>query len=137
MPNEALHGWTRGLVCATSCPVATGAGAEEWLTDYVPGFRFVVTKVTAVVKVAGTGAGATRLFRVLKGASTVVASKTIALADVTAKGIKIDFTLSTTPENLVFGDVDTLSIDVTAAGTEFTALTFDLLIQGRQRQQQL
>jgi hypothetical protein len=129
-------GWLRGLVIAVKAIVATGAGAEEYLTDFVPGYQGVITKVSSIVLVAGTGVGATRLFRLLKGTSTVVASKTIALADVAAQGTVIDWALSTTPENLAFGDTDTLSLDVTAAGTEFTALTMNVLVQARQRPQQ-
>ena len=130
-------GWIRVIVATVRAIVATGADAEEYLTDLVPGYQGVITKVSSIVMVAGTGANATRLFRLLKGTSTVVASKTIALADVTTKGIVIDWTLSTTPEHREFGDTDTLSLDVTAAGTEFTALTMDVLVQGRQRPQQL
>lgn len=137
MPREGLHGWIRTIVASVNAQVAAGTDAEEWLTDYVPGFKHRITKVTSVVQVAGTGAGATRLFRLIKGASTVVASKTIALADVTAKGIKIDWTLSTTESDLTLEDADTLSLDVTAAGTQFTALTMDILVQARQRMQQL
>ena len=135
MPREtAGAGYLRGFITVQAA-VAGGASAQEWLTDYVPGFGLVIESVKAVVKVAGTGSGATRLFRVVKGASTVVASATIALADTTAVGLVID--LPVTVLNAPFRDDDTLTVDVTAAGTEFTALTLDFIIRYRTRPQQL
>lgn len=138
MPNEALHGWIRANVLNATCPVASGTNAQEYVTDHVAGFKFVVTKVTSIVQVIGSTSSATRLFRLIKGASTVVASKTIALADVGTMGLKIDWTLSTTSGDLTFEDADTLTIDSPAAGSSsYGSLTLGVMVQGRQRPQQL
>jgi hypothetical protein len=138
MPREGRSGWFRADIASVDAIVASGTGAQEYITDFVPGFRFVVDKVVAIVEVVGATGGATRLFRLLKGTATIAASKTIVLADVGTKGIQIPLTLSATPENLEFGDLDTLSIDSPAAdSSSYGALTMHFLVQGRQRPQQL
>ena len=138
MPREGRSGWIRAEIASVDAIVASGTGLQEFITDFVPGFGFVVTKVVAIVEVVGATGGATRLFRLLKGTATIAASKTIALADVGTKGIQIPFTLSTTPENLVYGDDDTLSIDTPAAdSSSYGALTMRIIVQGRQRPQQI
>lgn len=137
MPRETNSGagWIRGFV-RVDAPIASGTDAEEYLTDLAPGFKFIVEKVYAVVKVAGTGSGATRLFRVLKGASTVVASKTIVLADMATKGAIIELTLVQAVS--AFGDADTLSVDTVATdAVSFTAGTLEFFIKYRTRAQQV
>lgn len=135
MPREATRaGWVRNQL-AIYHPLPAGTGAVEIVTDLVPGFRLFVEKVWAVVQVAGTGAGATRTFRVLKGASTVVATRTLALADTTPVGAVVPFTV--TPANAEIGDADTLTVDFASGGTAFTAGAVVLIIQYRTRAQQL
>ncbi len=113
-------------------------GAQEWLTDAVPGFGFEVEKVYAVVKVASTGSSETRLFRVLKGASTVVASKTIAHADAQTIGAVIDLTMTSTAGDNVFdADTNTLTVDSPAADSvSFTAGELEIHIVYMQEPQQ-
>lgn len=136
MPREASRaGWTR-YETAVRAIVATGTSAEEYLTDLTSGFYRELEAAYFVVDTAGTGAGATRLFRVIKNTSTVAASKTIALADTATKGTIITLTLSTTPSELMFFDDDEISLDVTGAGTQFTALAGTFVLRWRTRPQQ-
>lgn len=136
MGREArIAGWIRSHLTFRMV-VASGTSAEEYVTDLVPAFTFWLEKAWFIASGDGAGAGATRLFRVVKGTATVAASATIALANTQTKGGFKAFTLSTTPSDYFFGDSDTLSVDVTAAGTQFTTLTGDLVLQIRHRPQQ-
>ena len=105
------------------------------VTDLAPGFRYFIEKVTAVVQVAGTGTSASRTYRVLKGASTVVATRTLALADTATVGALIPFTV--TAANAEYNDSDVLTVDFASGGTAFTAGALMLVIQYRARAQQL
>lgn len=131
MPARGPFGLTRSFITLPAV-VATGTSAEEYVTDMVPGFQFELTKAWFVVTVVGTGAGATRLFRVVKTVGTtdyVAASATIALADTATKGVIKTFTLSTTQTDCMFYDADKLTIDVTGAGTQFTALSGHFVLE--------
>lgn len=133
MPRLANYGFARG-VFGLYIPLPTGTTLVEALTDIVPGFGFTIEKVTAVVSTPGTGAGASRVFRIVKGAATVAATTTLVLADTATFGaIK---PLTVTPANADFGDTDTLTVDFPAAGAvAFTAGAVNLLIQYRTRAQ--
>ena len=115
-------------------PLPTGTGAHEIITDAVLGYGFKVDKVEAFVTVAGTGAGATRTMRLLKGASTVVASATVTLAGTATVGAKIAFTVTDAASH--FLDTDTLTVDIASGGTAFTAGEVQLVATLRQRLQQ-
>lgn len=107
-------------------PIPAGTGAVEAVTDWSPGFTFTVESVKAYVAVAGVGVGATRTFRVLKGASTVVATVAITLAGTDTVGKAVAFTV--TAANATFTDTDVLTVDFTGAGTAFTAGAVNLTI---------
>lgn len=135
MPREANSpGWIRGFLNLYH-PIPTGTGAVEIVTDLAPAFRYWIEKVTAIVTVAGTGAGASRTYRVLKGASTVVATRTLVLADTATVGALIPFTV--TAANAEYNDPDVLTVDFASGGTAFTAGALNLVIQYRARAQQL
>lgn len=129
--------WTR-FTFPLRINVASGTSAEEYLTDLVLGFGWVLEAAYFIPSGDGAGAAATRPFRVLKGTATVAASKTIVLADTETadKGIPVTFTNGTLEER-TFGPADTLSIDVTAVGTSFTTLTGSMVIVGRQQRQSI
>jgi hypothetical protein len=132
MPREANSpGWVRGFLNVYHA-IPTGTGAVEIVTDLNPGFKYIIEKVTAVVAVAGTGTSASRTYRVLKGASTVVATRTLALADTATVGAQIPFTVN---ENEMM-DADVLTVDFASGGTAFTAGALNLIIQYRTRAQQ-
>jgi len=132
MPRHAPYGWIRGQF-NIYIPLPTGTGAVEPLTDYVPAFGLVIEKVEAVVAVAGTGASASRTFRVVKGAAIVAATRTLVLADTATVGQRSAFTVA--PADAEFGDADTLTVDFASGGTAFTAGAVNLIIQFRQRAQ--
>lgn len=134
MPRKAIGGVQR-VPLNHYVPIPTGTGAVENITDWTPGFGFTVESVKAVVAVVGAGAGATRTFRVLKGASTVVASGTITLAGTTPVGVVID--LPVTAANAEFSDTDTLTVDWASGGTAFTAGALNLVIVLRQHPQKV
>lgn len=133
MPRFAPYGWVRGKF-NLYIPIPAGAGAVELVTDFTPGYQGVIEKVEAFVAIVGAGAGATRLFRVVKGASTVMASKTIALADTDTLGERNAFTVVAADAG--FSDTDTLTVDTPATGAvAYTAGALNLIIQYRQRPQ--
>jgi hypothetical protein len=133
MPRFAPYGFVRGHL-NIYIPLPAGTGAVEVVTDLVPGFAFTIEKVTAIVQIAGTGANASRVFRVLKGASTVVATATLLLADTTPVGALKAFTVTAAAAD--YTDADTLTVDFPTAGAvAFTAGSVELAIQYRQRAQ--
>lgn len=135
MPREASGaGWIRGQF-NIYIPMPAGTGAVEFVTDHKPGFRFYIEKVLGYWQVAATGSGASRTFRVLKGASTVVATTTLVLADGDTVGK--EKVLTVTPANAEYGDADVLTVDMANGGTAFTAGALMLAIQYRTRPQQL
>lgn len=134
MPRYAGYGAIRGAF-QFYLPLPAGTGAAEPVTDYVAGFQYVIEKVTFVTQVAGTGASASRTFRVIKGASTVVATVTLALADTATVGALKAFTV--TSANADFSDTDTLTVDFASGGTAFTAGAGVLLVQYRQQPQRV
>ena len=78
----------------------------------------------------GAGASASRTFRVIKGAGTVVATATILLAETTPVGLQKAFTV--TAAEAEFDDDDTLTVDFASGGTAFSAGAGNLIIQYRQ-----
>lgn len=134
MPRQAIYGVQRAPLTFYHA-IPAGTSAVEIVTDFTPGYRFAVESVKAYVAVAGTGAGATRTYRVLKGASTVVATATLALADTDTVGKEKAFTV--TPANAEFTDTDTLTVDFASGGTAFTAGALNLVIVLRQYPQRI
>lgn len=132
MPRLAPYGFQRSQT-NIYVPLPAGTSAAEIVTDYTPGFGLVVEKVEAFVAIVGTGTSASRTFRVLKGASTVVATATLVLADTDTLGKRKAFTV--TAADAEFDDDDTLTVDFASGGTAFTAGAVNLIIQFRQRNQ--
>jgi len=136
MPRLAAYGFARHQI-SISANFPAGTGLVEALTDLVPGFAFVIERVSIIVDTAATGAGASRSLRITKGASTVAASTTYVLADGATVGTFKALTLGT-EEDRTFSDTDTLSVEWLAAGAvAFTAGRFQILIQGRQKLQRV
>lgn len=119
-------------------PIPAGTGAVEAVTDLVPGYAFQVEKVTAVVQVAGAGAGANRTIRVLKGASTVVATGTLTLANTGTVGALVALTVTDDGAANDFEDGDTLTVDFPSAGAvAFSAGAIMLILVLRTKPQHL
>jgi len=133
MPRSAPYGFTRGSL-SLYFPLPTGTGAVEIATDLVRGFQYSIEKVEFITQVAGTGASASRTFRVLKGASTVAATRTLVLADTTPVGKSVAFTVTGGADSY-FDDTDTLTVDFASGGTAFTAGAGVINITYRQRNQ--
>lgn len=134
MPRQAIYGPLRGQL-NVNIPIPAGTGAAEIVTDWVGGFGYTIESVKAYVAVAGTGAGATRTLRVLKGASTVVATGTVTLAGTATLGAAVALTV--TAADAKYGDADVLTVDFAAGGTAFTAGTLNLVITYRQHPQKV
>ena len=121
MPRYARFGYNRNIFGIT-LPIPAGTALVENVTDLVGGFKFTLEKVVASVQIPGTGAGATRVLRVIKGASTVAATGTITLAGTAAVGQQTLLTVTADDIANFFDDADTLTIDWPAAGAvAFTA----------------
>lgn len=129
MPSKAAFGFSRGYIVAR-IELLTGTSARTFLAALAPGFTFVVEKVTYNVNIAHTGSSASQTIRLLKNAATVVATKAIILADTGTIGAIID--MPVTAANAEYTDADTLTVDMTASGTAFTAGTALVYIQYRE-----
>jgi hypothetical protein len=127
-------GWTRTQL-NIYIPLPAGTGAVEAVTDLNLDYMYEVEKVTAVVVVAGTGSGASRVFRVLKGASTVVATATLVLADTDTVGKLKEFTVTDDGQTNHYEGGDLLTVDFPSAGAvAFTAgaVNLNLLLRTMQ-----
>lgn len=114
-------GWTR-TPFGIYIPIPTGTSAAEWWSVLDLGFMFEVEKAIFSTAVAATGTGATRTLRVLKGASTVVATGTLTLAGMSDLGEQTALTVTDDGKTNHFEPGDLLSVDSPAAGAvEFTA----------------
>jgi len=134
MPRETSGaGFIRGQQ-NVYIPLPAGTGAAEIVTDWVGGFGFTIESVKAYVAIVGAGAGASRTLRVLKGASTVVATGTVTLTSTDTLGE--ENVLAVTAADAVFLDADTLTVDFASGGTAFTGGALNLVINYRQRTQQ-
>lgn len=132
MPRKAPYGWVRSHL-NLYIPIPGGTGAADVVTAFLAGFGFIVEKVRAYTAIAGTGAGATRTIRVLKG-TTVVATGTVTLAGTATVGSETS--LAVTAADAEFVDVSTLTVDFPAAGAvAFTAGALNLVIHVRQQNQ--
>jgi len=135
MPRETSGaGWVRGWL-NVYIPLPAGTGAAEIATDIIVGHKVTIEAVDVRVAVAGTGAGASRTLRVLKGASTVVATGTVTLAGTDTLGEPV--TMTVTPADATFLDGDVLTVDFASGGTAFTAGALNMAIRYRTRVQQL
>ena len=119
-------GWTR-VPLGFTVIIPGGTSAGEFVTDADYDFMFEVEKVLSHTTVVATGSGATRVFRVVKNASTVVATATIPLADMSTLGEQTAWTVTDDGATNHFEPGDTLTVDTIASGAvAFTAGEFDL-----------
>jgi len=132
MPRKAPYGFSRGNL-VLSLPLASGFSittAANVMLSYLPGFSFVIEKVTVVNTVASAGSGASRTLNIRKGSAsgTVVATKAIVLADC---GLATVVDVPVTAANATYGDADTITVDLGGAGTAFSTFEANLVIQYR------
>jgi hypothetical protein len=129
----SVAGWTRQFL-SLSLPFPAGTGSIEPVTDWDLGIHYTVEAASFQVRTAFTGSGATRVLRVLKGASTVVASKTIALADVGTIGTVIALTVVPADANFEPGNLLTVEWDDDGA-VAYTAGAGELILTLRSKPQ--
>jgi hypothetical protein len=134
MPRKAPYGVNRGTL-SFNVLLLSGTGAVEFVTDWVAGFTYTIESVKAYVQTAGAGTSASRTLRVLKGASTVVATATVLLAEVDTIGK--ERALTVTAANATYSDTDVLTVDIASGGTQFTAGELNLVIVYRQQPQRV
>lgn len=131
-----MSAWVKGeLNFALTLP--GGTSTVELVTDHVPGFPFIVESIKAYFTVVSAGAGATRVFNVIRtngAVDTTVATATIALADGDTLGKEKAFT--TTPTE--FSETSKLSIESPTTGAvAYTGGVMNLCIVYRTRVQEL
>ncbi len=104
----------------TSLATGLSTAAIDLLTNYTPGYRFKVLSFAFVTTVAGTGTSASQVFNLEIGTTNVTGGAlTLLLADTDTIG-KVTSATSITAAN-VGTSTDTLSIEMAASGTVFTA----------------
>jgi hypothetical protein len=115
-----------------------GTGAITLITSLPIDFRCTLEKIVYVAGVAHAGAGGTQTFKVRKGGATgtVIATLTVALADVGAVGaFKAASVAAADDEAAKLKDGDTLSFTRDASGTAYTTANGMFYLIFRQRPQ--
>lgn len=137
MPNEASGaGW---MFTPENIPIKMppGTGQVSSVLSLPRGYRSTIIAVKLIVSVAFAGAGATRTFNVRRGSATgtVIATRTVALADGATVGTVLD--VPVTGGSADFLDGDNLTIEwPTAGAVAFTAGEVTVVIITRKRTQQ-
>lgn len=104
----------------TSLVTGLGTSAIDLLTNYTPGYRFKLLAFDFVTTVAGTGSGASQVFNLEIGTTNVTGGAlTVNLTSTNTIG-KISSGTAITADNVGTAS-DTLSIEMAASGTVFTA----------------
>lgn len=142
MPAEKGPAWIRYKEDLLYVPSVTGyldgTGALTFILSRVAdGFTRTLEKITFVSSTALAGAGGTQTFKVRKGnaTGTVVATLTLALADMDTTAGKSKSADTTDPDAARFGDTDTLSFTRDASGTAFSAGAGVFTLTWRQKPQ--
>jgi hypothetical protein len=128
MPREVHPAYTRItlpiLVAPALTGIADGTGAITLIDSLPLGFKGIIEKITFVSGSIATGASASQVFKVRKGGASgsVVATLTLALADVNAVGkFKSASVASADAETAKINtDTETLSLTRDAGGTAYT-----------------
>jgi hypothetical protein len=104
----------------TSLATGLSTSAIDLLTNYTPGYRFKILGFSFVTTVAGTGTSASQVFNLEIGTTNLTGGVlTLALADTDTIG-KVKAATAITAAN-VGTSTDTISIEMAASGTVFTA----------------
>jgi hypothetical protein len=143
VPAEKGPAFTRTVLPLLVAPaltgIADGTGAIT-LVDSLPlGYLGSIEKITFVSGSIATGAGGTQTYKVRKGGptGTVVATLTLALADVNAVG-KFKSALVAAADNeaaRLSKDTDTISFTRDAGGTAYTKFEGTFYLTLRQKPQ--
>ena len=104
----------------TSLATGLGTSAIDILTNFTPGFAGEIIGFHFVTTVAGTGAGASQVFNLEIGTTNLTGGVlTLTLASQATIGTVTSATAITGAN--AFGPADTISIEMAASGTVFTA----------------
>lgn len=104
----------------TSLATGLSTSAIDILTNFTPGFPFEIVKFQFVTTVAGTGSSASQTFNLEIGTTNVTGgSLNLTLASQATIGAITDATAITA--NNTGSDTDTISIEMAAGGTVFSA----------------
>lgn len=122
--TDGLLSSTAGLTMfihpLTSLATGLGTSAIDILTNLTPGFPFKITSFAFVTTVAGTGSGASQVFNLEIGTTNVTGGVlTLTLASQATIGTVTAATAITAAN--VGSATDTISIEMAAGGTVFTA----------------
>lgn len=142
MPKETGPSFIRTTIPILVAPaltgIADGTGALTLIDSQPAGFVFSIEKLRFVSGSIATGAGGTQTFKLRRGGATgsVIATLTLALADVNAVGKFKEAAVAAADQNLArFTDADTFSLTRDASGTAFTKFEGVFMIVARQKPQ--
>jgi hypothetical protein len=141
MPRESSPGWVFQPLLSLYVPAAhiTGTSAIVYLDALTLGFKAVVTKVTFVQSIALVGSSGSQTINVRKGAHTtgdLLAALVLLEADSGIAAVNSQaVTAAVQAEEAYLRDADTLSIEMAASGTSFSAGEGTLTVWGRVRPQ--
>lgn len=142
MPKEAGPSFIRNTIALLAAPaltgIADGTGAITLIDSMPAGFVFTVEKLRFVSGSIATGAGGTQTYKLRKGgaAGTVLATLTLALADVNAVGKFKEASVAAADQNVArLMDTDTLSLTRDSGGTAFTKFEGVFSVVVRQKPQ--
>lgn len=142
MPKEAGPSFLRHEFPILPVPAVTGigdgTGAITLVDSIVPGYVGTVEKIRFISGSVATGAGGTQTYKLRKGGATgtVIATLTLALADVNAAGKFKEAAVAAADGNVArFTDAETLSLTRDSGGTAFTKLEGLFVVVLRQKPQ--
>jgi hypothetical protein len=128
MPRQARNGWIRGFFNfpsvsnAAANPHFAGTGAVTIVDSLTPGFGLILEAFGFTAAITAGASAGSQVFKLRKGGTTgtVVATLTLALANVNALGETTIANVSGSLETLTLDDDDTFSITRDASGTDYT-----------------
>lgn len=128
MPRYARGGWTRGLVTFPSVsniaanPHFAGTGAVTIVDSHALGFQAVLESFGFTASITAGASAGSQVFRLRKGGAsgTILATLTLALANVNALGETTIASVTATVESATLDDDDTFSITRDGSGTDYT-----------------
>jgi len=141
MPRESSPGWVFQPLLSLYVPAAhlTGTSLIVYLSALTLGFKAVVTKATFTQTIALVGASGSQTLNIRKGAhttGTLLAALVVPIADAAIGGVTSQaVTAAVQAEEAYLKDADTLSIEMAASGTSFSAGEGTLTVWGRVRPQ--
>jgi hypothetical protein len=128
MPRYGRGGWIRSLHTipsvsnAAANPHFSGTGAITLVDSQTPGFQLTFEQFGFCASITAGATAGSQVFKLRKGGAsgTVIATLTLALANVNALGEVTTANVSGTFADCTLDDDDTFSITRDASGTDYT-----------------